>query len=178
MSKTKQVTFGLLTGTALLVACAFLAQHWLMDWLSDPRAIGDLSYFVSEPTSLAPKIIANDHWMGYETEGIEPIAIQRVEYADTWAVGRKRWGYFLFFKGRVTDSELQTKIRNLLSTTPQVPLLLPNWVSHVPKWWNPSAQISGESLPDLLSLSKFVYVTSSPEEIIIYWLREPYNGFI
>lgn len=124
----------------------------------------------SSPLSLNESSIANDVWQWYHTEGLVPLEVQRFEWDHTQILGPNRWGYILFFKGKLVDTLLKNKL--LSSTDKQVAYDSPTSREHpTPSWWSPEYQLPSSLGLNILNFSSEVYFQTKGDDVIVYWIR-------
>ena len=151
---------------------------WLTGFTNDPAtAVSGKEWFISSPTSLSEESVSNDRWGWYDCDGIEPLAITRVEWTQKRFIGQDEWGKFVYFKGLAVDKELIAMLRANIGDFSGYSGL-PYFDSHPPDWWHPRSKI-----PESLDLGRLksqgdIYLDMKGDQFYLYWIGNRYSGHL
>jgi hypothetical protein len=134
-------------------------------------------WFVSEPKNLSKEAIANDVWHWYHMDALEPLAIQRVEWNSNPALGSKKWGYFIYYKGRLKDSNLAQSVKKAEHQWEKYPGL-PTWSEHVPEWWTPESVIPSEIAAEVAGVQGFAFAKVIGDDVVVFCIKKPLDDAI
>jgi hypothetical protein len=134
-------------------------------------------WFIDQPKNLAKETIQNDVWHWYDMDALRPIAIQRVEWNTKPPFGNKRWGYFIYFQGRLKDSDLVQSIKQEAKRWEEYPGL-PNWASHVPEWWTPEIVIPPELSAKIAGVEEFAFAKIAGDDLFVFCLKRPLDDAV
>jgi len=168
------------TGITVLTLAGILGAVWV--FLTSVIGISDDSHLnkkwsVNSPDTLTKKSIANDVWHWYDVHGIKPESITRVDWSKTNFLGLTKGGYFIYFKGRVIDTEIE---KIILDNKDQFLAYseLPHFASRPPMWWKPQFKIPKNFNIGVLNSVDYIYFSLRNDILYIYWLKFPWEGRI
>ena len=127
--------------------------------------------WAADASSLDERTIANDVWHWYDVNGIKPIGLRRVTWEKD-AAFETRWGYYIFYKGILFDSELKQELESKVSSF--VPYSgIPRWAVLVPQWWDPELMMPEDVSKKLIGRSEGAYLQKNDDGFTIFWIKRP-----
>ena len=110
-------------------------------------------------------------------DALEPVDIQRVEWNSNPAFGSKRWGYFIYYKGRLKNPKLIQSVKKAEKNWEKYPGL-PNWSKNVPRWWTPETVISSEIAAEVAGVQGLAFAKVAGDEVFVYCVKKPLDDAI
>ena len=137
----------------------------------------ETEWFVNTPQNLAKETIANDVWHWYHMDGLEPQAIQRVEWNTMPAIGNRRWGYFIYYQGRLKDPSLVQSIKQSASKWERYEGL-PTWAKSVPAWWAPEVALPSDIARKIAGVQELLFAKIVGDDVLVFCLKKPLDDAV